>query len=232
LIVEETQKLYKSLLDCVSHELKTPLAAIKGSASALLDAKTNSNKAAIEQLSTEILHASERLQRLVENLLDMTRIESGMLKAKRERCDVEDLVGAVLPRIELSRGLHNIKVTIPPKLPPVVCDPVLIDQALVNILHNAFVYTPENSEIEVRAVDSRENMLEIQVRDHGPGLPKDNPEKVLEKFYRAAPQKAGGVGLGLSIAKGFIEAQGGKLHAHNEKDGAVFSIFLPKGSYA
>lgn len=232
LVVEETQKLYKSLLDCVSHELKTPLAAIKGSASALLDEKTASNKAAVTQLSSEILGASGRLQRLVENLLDMTRIESGMLKPKREACEVQDLVGAVLPRLESVKGTHPVKVSVPSGLAPVICDPVLVDQALGNILHNAFVYTPNDSEVNISAAESDDGMLEIQIRDHGPGLPKDHPERVLDKFYRATPQNAGGVGLGLSIAKGFIEAQGGKLKAQNSNDGAVFSIFLPKGSFA
>lgn len=232
LAVEEAQKLYKSLLDCVSHELKTPLATIKGSASALQDEKTNSNKAAVQQLSGEILSASGRLQRVVENLLDMTRIESGMLKAKREVCDVGDLIGAVLPRLESLKGKHSVQVNIPASLPPVICDPVLADQALVNLLHNAFIYTPIDAGVEISAAEAGEDNVEIQIRDHGAGLPRDNPEKVFEKFFRSTPQNPGGIGLGLSIAKGFLESQNGMLRAKNaEGGGAVFSVILPKGSH-
>ncbi len=229
LVVEQTQKLYKSLLDCVSHELKTPLAAIKGSASALVDPVTNSNKDAVEDLGGQILDASDRLQRLVENLLDMTRIESGMMQPKRETTDIGDILTTALRDLEKAKGDRKLTLTLPKDESTVVCDPVITNQAIANIIHNAFVYTPDRSAIEILATVGSDT-VSVFIRDHGPGLPKDAPEKVLDKFYRGDPNKAGGVGLGLSIAKGFIEAQGGSLHASNHLEGgAVFTIRLPKG---
>ncbi len=233
LVVEETQKLYKSLLDCVSHELKTPLATIKGSASALLDEKTTQNQSAIRQLSSEILSASGRLQRLVENLLDMTRVESGMLHPKEEIYGIEEVIGTALSRLDSLRGGHTVRVKIRDGTPPIKCDPVLLDQALVNILHNGFIYTPPTSDIEISAWEGENQKVSIEVRDHGLGLPEERPEKVFDKFFRASPQNSGGIGLGLSIARGFIEAQGGELSAANHRDGgAVFTLRLPKGKFA
>lgn len=228
-VVEETQKLYKSLLDCVSHELKTPLAAIKGSASALIDPMTNSNPVAVSSLGREVLDASSRLQRLVENLLDMTRIESGLMTPRQDVCDVSDIVGTLLRKLDAAKGDRSVKLSIDRNLPPVLCDPILADQAISNILHNAFAYTPAGTHIDIGASEVH-NTIEIRIRDHGPGLPKDRPEQVFDKFYRGDPQRAGGVGIGLSIARGFIEAQGGTLSARNHPGGgAEFVIHLPKG---
>ncbi|MCX6127413.1 MAG: ATP-binding protein [Proteobacteria bacterium] len=229
LVFEQTQKLYKSLLDCVSHELKTPLAAIKGSASALIDPVTSTSQSAVESLGGQILDASDRLQRLVENLLDMTRIESGMMQPKRETTDIGDLISIALRDLENAKGKRKVNISLPQNEATVICDPVITIQAIANIVHNAFVYTPEASPVEISA-NSDDDTVSISIRDHGPGLPKEYPEKVLEKFFRGDPNKAGGVGLGLSIAKGFIEAQGGSLHASNHPEGgAVFTIGLPKG---
>lgn len=227
-VVEETQKLYKSLLDCVSHELKTPLAAIKGSASALLDKRTNTNSAVVEQLAGEVYQASGRLQHLVENMLDMTRIESGKLQPKHELCDVSDLIGTAVRRIDHLRGQHVVQVSIDADLQPVVCDPTLMDHVLGNILHNAYLYSAARGTITICAKQA-ETSIVITIEDEGPGLPKDNPEVVFEKFVRAEPTKAGGVGLGLSIAKGFLEAQRGTLSATNTERGARFTLHLPVG---
>lgn len=230
-VVEETQKLYKSLLDCVSHELKTPIAAIKGSASAIIDPMTVGNQVAVESLGHQILGASERLQRLVENLLDMTRIESGMIQTKRVLCDVGDVISTALRGMDHLKSNRPVKIDVSETVPPLLCDPVLINQALVNILHNAFVYTPSDTAIEITAKAGSQKDVVISIRDHGAGLPKDDPSKVLDKFFRADQTHAGGVGLGLSIAKGFIEAQGGAIEASNHPNGgAVFKLHLPRGS--
>ena len=230
MVFEGTQKLYKSLMDCVSHELKTPLAAIKGSASAIVDPMTSSNKEAVDILGHQILEASERLQRLVENLLDMTRIESGLMQAKRILCDVSDIISTSLREVEHLRGEHRVHINIAESTPLLICDPVLANQALANIIHNAFVYTPGDTLIEISAHQGTRGDIEILVRDHGPGLPKDNPAKVLDKFFRADQNHAGGVGLGLAVTKGFIESQGGSIEASNHPDGgAMFTLHLPRG---
>lgn len=232
LVMEETQKLYKSLLDCVSHELKTPLAAIKGSASAILDPMTSTNPIAVENLGREILGASERLQRLVENLLDMTRIESGMMRPKRELCDASDIISTAIRSIDHLKAGRVFQINASELTPPVLCDPVLVNQALANILHNALLYTPKSSPIDISAYAGQDEDVVISIRDHGPGLPKENPSSVLQKFFRADQSHAGGVGLGLSIAKGFIEAQGGSITASNHRDGgAVFTMHLPRGPH-
>lgn len=226
-VLEETQKLYKTLLDSVSHELKTPLAAIKGSASALLDPKIKSSPDASDNLATEILLGSSRLQRLVENLLDMTRLESGMLKSKAMSCGIEDLLGSVLRKMAVEVPGRKIDVSIAKNVTDVTCDPVLVEQALANILHNALVYSPESTAVEI-IVDKDGEYLRIDIKDHGHGLPKDNPDQIFEKFYRAHPEKTGGIGLGLSIARRLIELQKGKLTAKNhEGGGALFSVYLP-----
>lgn len=230
LVVEQTQKLYKSLLDCVSHELKTPLSAIKGSASALVDPITSANSIAVQDLGGQILDASDRLHRLVENLLDMTRIESGMMQPRRETTDIGDIISTALLDLGKTRGSREILISLPSADSTVMCDPVLTNQALSNILHNVFMYTPDSTMLEITATVEH-TTASIAIRDHGPGLPIENPERVLEKFYRGDPTKAGGVGLGLSIAKGFIEAQGGTVHAQNHPEGgALFTIRLPKGN--
>lgn len=229
-VIEETQKLYKTLLDSVSHELKTPLATIKGSASALQDPLTVDNKLAVSTLAAEIMTSTARLQRLVDNLLDMTRIDSGMLQPKRELSDAEDLIGAALHRLDAYRATRNIDISIAEHLPPIICDQVLLVQALINIIHNAFVYAPSDSGIEITAQAGSSETVEIAIRDHGPGLPAANPERVLGKFYRENPGKSGGIGLGLSIAQGFIELQHGSLRAGNHpQGGAVFTVVMPAG---
>jgi two-component system sensor histidine kinase KdpD len=217
-------------MDCVSHELKTPLAAIKGSASAIVDPMTSSNKEAVDFLGHQILEASERLQHLVENLLDMTRIESGLMQAKRIVCDVNDIISTSIREVDHLRGVHRVQIKIAESTPLVTCDPVLANQALANIIHNAFVYTPSDSVIEISAQQGVHGDIEILVRDHGPGLPRDNPAKVFNKFFRADQNHAGGVGLGLAVTKGFIESQGGSIEASNHPDGgALFTLHLPRG---
>ncbi|HET9239891.1 MAG TPA: ATP-binding protein [Oligoflexus sp.] len=224
-VMERTQKLYKTLLNSVSHELKTPLVAITGSSSALMDDTTSRDPQLVQNLAAEILTASKRLRSVVENLLDMSRIDSGMLKPRREYCDVRDLLAVVVQRLELEGYPQSIRLDFQKDIPEIWVDPVLVDQALANIIHNARVYTPKGTFIEI-SVRASQDCAYISVRDHGPGLAE--PGKVFEKFYRGSPQNPGGLGLGLSIAQGFIEAQGGHIEAANHPEGgAMFTITLP-----
>ncbi|MBF0443535.1 MAG: hypothetical protein HQK54_16635 [Oligoflexales bacterium] len=228
-VLEETQKLYRTLIDSVSHELKTPLAAIKGSASAMLDPAVKANAKATEDLLGEILAGSSRLQRLVENLLDMTRIESGMLKPRLNAWSIGDLIGSLLERIdELSGRKRMVEISLNSGGYDIICDPVLLEQAILNVVHNALFYSPEDKGIEIRT-QVEESFLKMDIRDYGPGLPKDvPPERIFEKFYRSRPEKTGGLGIGLSIAKNLIELQHGKITAKNHfETGAVFSIYIP-----
>ena len=224
-VMERTQLLYKTLLNSVSHELKTPLVAITGASSALLEDASSRDPQLVQSLAAEMLTASKRLRGVVENLLDMSRIDSGMLKLRREYCDVRDLLAVVVQRWELEGYREAIQLDFQSDIPEVLVDPVLVDQALANILHNARVYTPKNSAIEI-SVRASDDCAYISIRDHGPGLAE--PAKVFEKFYRASPQNPGGLGLGLSIAQGFIEAQGGHIEAANHAEGgAIFTVTLP-----
>lgn len=230
LLLQESERLYKSILNSVSHELKTPLAAIEGSASALLDPLVTKNPQSSTEFATEILKASQRLSRLVKNLLDMTRLESGMIALHLEMTDIRDLISTAIRYLTKELNNHPVTLKFNSDFPLINIDYLLMEQAISNILHNAAVHTPDGTPVEISA-DSMENgNVVIRIRDWGTGLPVDNPEQVLEKFFRADPKKSGGTGLGLAIAKGWIEAHGGTLHAGNHPEGgAEFIIQLPGG---
>lgn len=225
-LVQKTEQLYKTLLNSVSHELKTPLVAITGSASAIMDETARQDPELVQNLASEILFASQRLRAVVENLLDMSRIDSGLLKPKCEPCDVRDLLAVVLQKLEWEGFPNQIKTYFAAHIPEIWIDHILVDQALSNIIQNARIYAPTGTPIEV-SVDSDKTWVSIKVRDHGPGLPAERIDRIFEKFYRGSPQNPGGLGLGLSIALGFIEAQGGQIEAHNHPEGgAQFTIRL------
>ncbi len=226
-IVAKSEQLYKTLLDSVSHELRTPIAAIEGAATSLLDPKTADHVDARSALVEEIRLAADRLNRLVENLLDMTRLESGMLKPRLDWCDVGDLISVTVQRLRPLLTSHEVIVDLEPELPLVRLDFVLLEQALHNLIHNSAVHTPPGTRIRVGAkVDGRD--LVITVADRGPGLPADALPKIFDKFYRAAGARRGGVGLGLSITRGLVEAHGGTITAENRTRGGItFTIRLP-----
>ena len=227
MLIQESERLYKSILNSVSHELKTPLAAIEGSASALLDPMVIKDLQSSHELAGEIMKASQRLSRLVKNLLDMTRLESGVMPLHREPGDVKDLLSTALRHLDKELDGHSLTINTPDELPLINMDFLLMEQAVVNILHNAAVHTPPGTPVEI-SVQLEEEALLIRMRDKGPGLPVDHPEQVLEKFWRADPHKPGGTGLGLAIAKGWVEAHGGTLVARNHPEGgAEFTIRLP-----
>jgi two-component system, OmpR family, sensor histidine kinase KdpD len=229
-VLAESERLYKTLLNSISHELRTPIAAITGAASSLLEPNTGERAETRTVLIGEIQTAADRLNRLVENLLDMTRLESGLLKIKQDWCDVGDLINVTLERLKPQLAQHEVIVDIALNLPLVHMDFVLMEQALMNLLHNAVTYTPPKTRVRVIAkVDGAH--LVIVVADRGPGLPAESLDRVFDKFYRGPRAGAGGVGLGLSITRGLIEAHGGTITAENRVNGgARFTIRLPLGT--
>jgi len=227
-LAEESERLRKALLDCVSHELKTPLAAIGAASQELLRAVPDrENAGTLRDLAAEIAHGSRRLNRVVNNLLDMNRLESGVVRPKQEWCDVGELLqGAIASENESLNG-REIRLDLPPHLPLALLDHTLIEQAVAKLIDNAARHTQGRSPIEVDADYKNERLL-ISVSDRGPGLPPEITDRVFEKFYRGDNRRAGGLGLGLSIARGFVEAHGGSLTAENRDGGGTrFTISLP-----
>jgi two-component system sensor histidine kinase KdpD len=221
------EELRSSLLSAVSHDLRTPLAAVTAAASALRDAKFVTDAAQRADLVETIWEEAERLERLVANLLDMTRLESGGVEPNREWVPLEEIVGAVLVRLEARLAGREVHTELPAELPLVSVDPVLLEQLLLNLLENAVKYTPAGSPIEIRGA-VRDRRVELEVADRGPGLPAGAEAVVFEKFYRGEHIGVPGVGLGLAIARAIAHAHGGTLEAENRPGGgALFRLSLP-----
>ena len=220
-----SDRLHRTLLDSVSHELKTPLAVI-GTAAENLQGTV---PAADLPLVREIEVAASRLRRLVTNLLDATRLESGGLHAQLDWCDVADLVNAALKTTAQARRGRAVHIELPTDLPLLRCDFDLMEQALSNLVHNACRHTPPDAEITVSAgVDHPARRLWLAVADNGPGLHEEQRTRLFERFFRGEPKRTGGLGLGLSIAHGFAAAHGGSLTAENQPGGgARFVLLLP-----
>jgi two-component system, OmpR family, sensor histidine kinase KdpD len=226
-VAVEAERLRSTLLSSVSHDLRTPLATITGAASSLLqDASLGDGSR--RELQEAIYEEAVRLNRLVTNLLDMTRLESGSLQLNRDWHSVEELVGSALARLEPGLKDRAVRVTIPADLPLVPVDGVLVEQALVNLLENAVKYAGNDAAIDVTA-RVLDGAVEVEVADEGPGLPAGAEERVFEKFYRAesAPR---GFGLGLPICRAIATAHGGRIRAERrEPRGARFRLTLPLG---
>ncbi len=223
----ETEQLRNALLSSVSHDLRTPLAVVTGAASALLDRRAPSDEATRRELLTTIHEEAERLNRLVRNLLDMTRLEAGALKTNKELAPVEEVVGAALNRLENKLISRSIETALPDDLPLVPMDSALVEQVIINLLENATKYTPANATIEISAC-AKDDVVETVVADHGPGIPREDAERVFDKFYRRRESEGGGVGLGLTICRGIITAHGGKIWVEErEGGGAAFHFTLP-----
>jgi two-component system sensor histidine kinase KdpD len=216
--LEEGEKLRRALLDSVSHELKTPIAVIR----AAVDAQDSGE----DPYLTEIDTASRRLQRIVDGLLQMTRLESSVIEPRLEWCDVHDIVSAALEATgDILRGREFSK-HIAADLPLVKTDHTLLEQVLANLLHNAAAHTSPKTAVEL-TVTRHAKGIEFTVRDHGKGIPKGEERRIFGKFYRAPGAPAGGTGLGLSIAKGFLRALGGEIVARNHPaGGAEFVVRL------
>jgi two-component system sensor histidine kinase KdpD len=226
----ETERLRTALLTSISHDLKTPLASVLGSAGTLRelgDKLTDSEKA--ELLST-VIEESERLNRFIANLLDMTRLESGAVTPKLAPHDVSEIIGSTLQRTTKILRNHSVRLDLATDVPMVSLDAVLFEQVLFNLLDNAAKYAAPGTTVFIRTWGDRDSVV-LQIADEGEGIPQDDLEHIFDKFYRVpkADQIRPGTGLGLAISRGFVEAMNGTILAANRSDrrGAVFTIRLP-----
>ncbi|HSE06974.1 MAG TPA: sensor histidine kinase KdpD [Methylomirabilota bacterium] len=224
----ETERLRNSLLSSVSHDLRTPLASITGAASTLLENETRLDAGTRRDLLETLHEEADRLNRLVQNLLEMTRLESGTLQLHTEWHSVEEVVGAALGRFGKALAGRPVTARVPPELPLVPMDDVLIEQVLINLVDNAIKYTPAGSPIEITVEDGDGAVL-IAVADRGPGMPPGEERRIFEKFHRAdAAPTVRGAGLGLAICRAIVRAHGGRIWAENRPDGgAAFRFTLP-----
>jgi two-component system sensor histidine kinase KdpD len=213
-LLTETERLRSALLSSVSHDLRTPLVSIIGSATGLASCDGALSNADRAQLVQTILEEGERLNRFVQNLLDMTRLCYGALQPNREWVDLREIVGRALKQMVRSLAPLKVEVQIPDGLPILYVDPVLLEQVLVNILDNAAKYSPPGGRIEIAAVQDGEQ-VSVRVSDEGPGIAPEARDTVFDVFYRvrAGHKQAAGTGLGLSICRGLIEAHGGRIEA-------------------
>jgi two-component system sensor histidine kinase KdpD len=229
-VLAETERLRSALLASISHDLRTPLASIIGSASSLQNYDSLYDQGTREELISTIQEEAERLGRFVNNLLDITRLESGAIEPRRDAVDLGDIVGTALNRAARVTSHHHVAVDLAADLPMLPLDPVLFEQVLFNLLDNAAKYAPPGTTITLRAkLDGSTVLLEIM--DEGPGIPETELESVFDKFYRVRgrDRQRAGTGLGLAVCRGFVEAMGGTIEAHNRSDrsGAIFAITLP-----
>ena len=221
----QTEQMRSSLLSSVSHDLRTPLAVMTGAASTLLEDSIDASTR--RELTESILLEAQRLNSLVRNLLDMTRLEGGALRVKKEWQPLEEVVGSALNRLEEALFGRHVLTELPDDLPHVPLDAVLIEQVLVNLLENALKYTPAGSPLEIRA-RTLPHAVEISVADRGPGIALADQSRIFDKFYRVSGAQGGGAGLGLAICRGIVMAHGGKLFVENRAGGgAEFKFQLP-----
>lgn len=223
---ENTIKLYNTLLNSLSHELRTPIATILGAVDTLKENKDKLSAGNQTELLSEIDKASIRLNRQVENLLNMSRLESGMLKPKIDWCDMNELINSVIQKI-FPEGNSRIEFHPAEHLPLFKLDAGLMEQVMHNLIHNGIQYTPENSILKIEVTHQSDSCV-ISVSDTGTGFPESEIPLVFDKFYRLPNTKTGGSGLGLSIVKGFVEAHHGTVKlSNNAGGGANFTIEIP-----
>ena len=228
----ETERLRNTLLSAVSHDLRTPLTAITGAASLLTGESDQLSDVARHELAESILDESDRLNRLVANLLDMTRLEAGAIALNQELQPIDEVIGVALHRLERQLRGHGVDLHLAADLPPVMIDGILIQQVLINLLDNAAKFAPAGTSIELNAFH-KDGALVVEVSDHGPGFPHGEEQRIFEKFYRIEGQSKIGTGIGLAICKGIIEMHRGTIAAENRTGGgAVIRITLPLESEA
>jgi two-component system sensor histidine kinase KdpD len=226
----ETDRLRAALLTSLSHDLKTPLASILGAAGMLRGLPEKLSGDERVELVTTIIDESERLNRFIANLLDMTKLEAGAVAPKTGPHDVGEIVGATLKRASKILAEHCIEVELAPDIPMVMVDDVLLEQVLFNLLDNAAKYAPADTTIRIRSWREGDAVC-LQVLDEGPGIPQEDLERIFDKFYRVqkGDHVRAGTGLGLAISRGFIEIMHGTIAADNRRDrtGAAFTIRVP-----
>lgn len=232
-ILQQTERLQSALLNSISHELRTPLVSITGTLSTLAELRNQpvtlpEDQRINEELIDTAYEEAQRLNLLVGNLLDMSRLEAGAFRLSLEPCDMVDLVGITLRRFSEHQKQRMIQVMIPEELPLINLDVALMVQVLVNLLENAAKYSPENTPIEIACFQRGEDVV-LQVSDRGLGVPEGDLERIFDKFYRSpTTQRYPGLGLGLSISKGIIEAHAAKIWAENRPMGGLtINLALP-----
>jgi two-component system sensor histidine kinase KdpD len=221
-LLQETDKLQKALLDSVSHSLRTPLTSIIGAVGGLLKSSAVSNQAIVREYLEPAYEEAVHLNRLVDNLLDMARLEAGAVSATRELCDISEVIGNAIGRIGGETRRQRISMEVPPNVPMISMDYILIADVMVNLLDNALKYSPPDSPIKIEA-RLKSGQLEVRVMDRGPGIPEEHLESIFEKFRRGSQGQ--GLGLGLSICKGFVEVHGGHIWAERRAQGGTAFVF-------
>ena len=226
----ETDRLRQALLTSISHDLKTPLASVLGAATTLRDLRPDLDEEAKAELVSTIIDESERLNRFIANLLDMTKLESGAVAPNLALNDLGEIVGSALQRASKILAAHKVEMALAPDLPALALDTVLFEQVLFNLLDNAAKYAPQGTTVRIEGWQAGGQVC-LRVLDEGEGIPQSDQEAIFDKFYRArkGDHVQAGTGLGLAISRGFVEAMGGRLTAGNRTDrsGAVFTLSIP-----
>ncbi len=226
----ETEKLRNSVLSALSHDLRTPLASLVGASSSLLSDELSLQPQARQELAELIYDESRRMQLLVENLLELARLESGPVQLQQDWQALEEILGAVIPPWRRTLAPRGIRVSLPEELPLLRFDPRLIERVFANLLENIGKYTPEETQVQIQAYADSDSVI-IQVMDDGPGF-TDDADRLFEKFYRGDMATPGqGAGLGLAICRAIMEAHGGSIQAaHRQPRGTVFTLTLPRAT--
>ncbi len=229
-VLRKTDRLKSALLSSISHDLRTPLAAVLGALTSLRRDEAIADPEARAELLDTAQEETERLSRFVGNLLDITRLEAGALEVKRDPVDLAEIVGSALRRARKLLAGRKVEIDLAEDLPMVRLDFVLFEHVLFNLLDNAAKYSPPTSTVGIRAMRSGD-AIALQIADEGSGIPAEDLDRVFDKFYRlkASDRQRAGTGLGLAVCRGFVEAQGGTIAASNRqgRPGAVFTITLP-----
>jgi two-component system sensor histidine kinase KdpD len=224
-IEAESSRMRAALFSSVTHDLRTPLASIKAGASGLLDASATYSTGQREEVLRTIVEESDRLNRLVANLLDLARMRAGAAVPSTEPVWIQDLVGAVLARMRRRLDGFNVRINLRPDLPEISADPMQVDQVLTNILENAARFSPAGGEITVSAARWHDS-VHVRIADRGPGIPPEERSRVFEEFYRRdAGAGRGGSGLGLAIARAVVVAHGGRIWAEGSPGGGAAVVF-------
>lgn len=225
-ILMAQENLERALLNSISHDFRTPLVTVSGVLSTLRNSEIHLDEATRHELLDTAGAEAERLNHFVSNLLDMTRIEAGVITLHLEPCDVQDLIGCALAAVEQRIGSRTVAVRLSDDLPPVQMDLVLMTQVVANLLDNSLKYSPANQPITLTA-SLKMPWFVLEVADHGYGIAEHDLVRIFEKFYRVPiPEGAGGTGLGLSICKGIVEAHGGRIYAENRAGGGMTIVVI------
>jgi two-component system sensor histidine kinase KdpD len=223
----EAEQMRNALLSSVSHDLRTPLTVIAGSASSLVEGEKHLDSETKQELAQSIYEEARRLDCLVHNLLEMSRLQSGQAMLAKEWHVLEEVIGCALAQLDPQLHDHPLRINLPTDLPLVQIDALLMERVIINLVENSLKYTSPGTPLEISALIQEKEIL-VAVAARGPGLPVGQEERIFEKFYQVAPGSARGAGLGLTICRSIIEGHGGRIWAANRTDGgAVFSFTIP-----